>query len=71
MKNENKTEDKKIITYDDVFFMVLMITFLGFVIYFGFKFHHNFKISQEVIKYSEEYTIFNECTEIQGKYYCK
>ena len=51
--------------------MVFVIAFMGFILYFGFKFHQNFKISQEVIKYSEEYTVYNKCTEIQNKYYCK
>lgn len=32
---------------------------------------NNFKLKQEIIKQSQEYTIFKECTEIQGKYYCK
>lgn len=29
------------------------------------------ELKKEIIKQSEEYTIYNECTEIQGKYYCK
>lgn len=29
------------------------------------------EINKEIIKKSEEYTIFSDCTEIQGKYYCK
>ena len=33
--------------------------------------YKSLKIEEEIIKQSEEYTIFKECTEIQGKYYCK
>ena len=69
-ENINKNEEN-IIFFDFVVFMICLIAFMGFIVYFGFKFHHNFKISQEIIKQSEEYTVYNKCKEIQGKYYCK
>ena len=55
------------------FFTPIIIIFVAlFVfIYIGKTSDNNFKIKAEIIKQSEEYTIFKECTEIQGKYYCK
>lgn len=52
--------------------MIIFLIGLGLgIIYVAGSLFINYKISQEVIKYSEEYTKFDECTEIQGKYYCK
>ncbi|MBQ9072120.1 MAG: hypothetical protein IJY25_03075 [Bacilli bacterium] len=56
---------------DFSFFIVLPAITIIFFIWIGWINWKDYKISKEVIKYSEEYTIFNECTEIQGKYYCK
>lgn len=29
------------------------------------------EVKKEIIRNSDEYVIFNECTEIENKYYCK
>lgn len=51
--------------------LCLPFTILGIFIYFCTLINKEFKIENELIKQSEEYVIYNKCTEIQGKYYCK
>ena len=55
------------------FFTPIIIVFglLFAFIYFRKLSDNNFKLKAEIIKQSEEYTIFKECTEIDKKYYCK
>lgn len=61
---------------DSIFLILLMPIIPGIcliVIYVqgAITEYKEISIGKEIIKQSEEYTIFNECTEIQGKYYCK
>lgn len=51
--------------------LCIPFTILGLLILFLTYIVKEEKIEKEIIKQSEEYTIFKECTEIQGKYYCK
>lgn len=51
------------------FLLFLLICFLFLLI--PLDVYKDFKISQEIIKKSEDYTIFYKCHKIQNKYYCK
>lgn len=65
---------KNIDTFDWFEFMapiVIVFTLVGVFTIAYFEIKKEEKINKEIIKQSEEYTIFKECTEIQGKYYCK
>lgn len=65
-------ESLKDIDWFEFFIPILAISILLFILIYGYiTIKSDENIKKEIIKYSEEYTIFNECTEIQGKYYCK
>lgn len=51
--------------------IIVLSIILGFIIYFKSSVDNELELKKEIIKQSEEYVIYNECTEIQGKYYCK
>ena len=64
-------DKKNKLGFDDlILYLCVSIMFLG-LIYITAECVTNYKVSQEVIKYSEEYTKYDNCTVIQGKYYCK
>ena len=61
---------------DSIFLISLMPIILGICLIVicvqgAITEYKEISIGKEIIKQSEEYTIFKECTEIQGKYYCK
>lgn len=47
--------------------IMLLLSFWLIIIYV----HKEEEVEKAIIKQSEEYAIFKECTKIQGKYYCK
>mgnify|MGYP004622403491 CR=1 FL=1 len=47
--------------------IMLLLSFWLIIIYV----HKEEEVEKAIIKQSEEYVIFKECTKIQGKYYCK
>lgn len=51
--------------------LCLPFTILGLLILLSTYIVKEEKIEKEIIKQSEEYTVYNKCTKIQGKYYCK
>lgn len=51
----------------------LLLT-LGVIIVLGcfiYEIHSEIKINESIIIQSEQYTTYNSCNKIQGKYYCK
>ena len=62
----------KDIDWFEFFLPIVIISVLLFLLLYSIiTINSDEEIKKEIIKHSEEYTIFNECTEIQGKYYCK
>lgn len=51
-------------------FLICLLIFV-LLLFIPLELYKDFKISQEIIKKSEDYTIFSKCHEIQNKYYCK
>lgn len=51
-------------------FLIFLLIF-ALLLFIPLEVNKDFKISQEIIKKSEDYTIFSKCHEIQNKYYCK
>lgn len=57
--------------FDDYAFLICLILTSGLLISVLLKLSSDERIKKEIIKNSNEYVIFQECHEIQNKYYCK